>query len=580
MNDTLSLARYYRDAGLSVIPVRPRDKVAAVPWAEYQRRLPTGEELGHWWPGGSENNIGVVCGDVSGGFIALDFDNALNLRNFLDANPDLEQATVIVKTARGGHLWLQTPEPVRPLRIEEFGLDVKGEGSYVVAPPSIHPSGKSYEFANDATQILTIRHFRTWLEERLAYLGIPWHPENQRAAQLWREVVTQGASEGTRNVDLASLAGRLRKALPMDEGLAVLSAVNAVQCSPPLGKHEVEDIAISIWRYGGPESVTVPFCATSYGDLVNGDVPAIDWLVDGILPAGGQGILGGDAGVGKTWLLLSMALSVAAGMPWLDTYSTKQGRVLFIDEEGSEALLRRRLHRLRLGLGLDADLPLDFLIGAGVNLSDPSSIDRLRPLLADTQPILVFIDSLIRVHRANENDAAMMAGVMSELKALGREFGCAFILTHHARKISAISNAASQMLRGTTDLRAFVDSHLFTRRKKAGGIVIQHEKSRFAEPVHAFEVELTDDGDATVLRYLGEVEGDSASKQERAEELIIGLLAEDGELTRQDILRRAKDAGLGEHAVDGALASLLKEERIKRRTGARNAYFYSLADGD
>ena len=83
--------------------------------------------------------------------------------------------------------------------------------------------------------------------------------------------------------------------------------------------------------------------------------------VDGLIPPGATVILAGDAGVGKTWLTLDLALAVASGTKWLDSIQCKQGTVLIVDEENSEPFLRKRLHSLINGKLLGGGLPIHFL---------------------------------------------------------------------------------------------------------------------------------------------------------------------------------------------------------------------------
>ena len=69
--DLHAAAFSYRDWGWSVIPIRgnsdPRNpKAAAVSWIEYQRRLPTGDEIDSWFGGGRFSGLAIVCGRVSG----------------------------------------------------------------------------------------------------------------------------------------------------------------------------------------------------------------------------------------------------------------------------------------------------------------------------------------------------------------------------------------------------------------------------------------------------------------------------------------------------------------------------------
>ncbi|MDP2950092.1 MAG: AAA family ATPase, partial [Chloroflexota bacterium] len=456
MNAVLSFARYYLKAGLSVIPLRPRDKVATVPWTEYQRRLPMQGELAHWWADGSESNIGVVCGPVSGNLVVLDFDNQLNLRNFLDASPNLEGETVLVGTARGGHIWLQTLEPVRTFRVEEFGLDVKAEGSYVVAPPSIHPSGKSYEFANDVTQILTIPDFGGWLQERLAYLGITWNPNGQRATQPWREVVTQRASEGSRNVNLTSLAGRLRKALPLEDGLAVLQAVNATHCVPPLPETEVGEVAASVWgRYGGP-AAPMPLQFTPLADFLGQEEQEPPCIIEGLVPTGAVVLLAGKPKLGKSLLGLNAGLSVSVGARWLGEFSTSPGPVLICALEDRPSLVRKRLRAMAGALGSGEV----YVRCGGLHLDRPEAVEALSNEVTKLKPVLVVIDPLIELHHGDENDARAMADAISPLRDLARRHECAFLIVHHRRKSPG---PVGDTVRGSSAIFGAVDGIIVVR---------------------------------------------------------------------------------------------------------------------
>ena len=83
----LSAAQAYVQAGISIIPCgsdkRPmfgllKSEDGKARWNQYQKRLPTREELSAWFSReGGANNLGVVCGNISGGLEALDFDRRL-----------------------------------------------------------------------------------------------------------------------------------------------------------------------------------------------------------------------------------------------------------------------------------------------------------------------------------------------------------------------------------------------------------------------------------------------------------------------------------------------------------------------
>lgn len=141
-SDTLSIAKAYRKAGFSVIPLLPKSKKPAIQWREYQKRLPTEEELEAWFGNRSRNNIGVVTGSISG-LAVLDADSAEAVA-WCEANLP---KTPTVKTARGRHYYFKfMPGLKNSVKVNGLKSDVRGEGGYVAAPCSVHESGAIYHW--------------------------------------------------------------------------------------------------------------------------------------------------------------------------------------------------------------------------------------------------------------------------------------------------------------------------------------------------------------------------------------------------------------------------------------------------
>jgi putative DNA primase/helicase len=107
-------------------------------------------QIADWWRKWPDANIGVATGTASG-FIVLDIDGyeALSrLRRLAGEHEPLPKVPV-VRTARGWHLWFRpSPGVVIPSSAGD-GLDVRGEGGYVVVPPSVHATGHVYEWWSD-----------------------------------------------------------------------------------------------------------------------------------------------------------------------------------------------------------------------------------------------------------------------------------------------------------------------------------------------------------------------------------------------------------------------------------------------
>lgn len=140
-------ARHYRKLGYSIIPLvgdfpppslpgrsNRSPKQPAIPWKDYQRRQPEAHELDTWFRNEQYTAIGIVTGAVSS-LLVFDFDAPALYEAFSAACPALV-ATHTVRTARGLHLYFHVaPGLTLPSR-KIPGLDIQGEGRYVVAPPS------------------------------------------------------------------------------------------------------------------------------------------------------------------------------------------------------------------------------------------------------------------------------------------------------------------------------------------------------------------------------------------------------------------------------------------------------------
>jgi putative DNA primase/helicase len=224
----------YRRRGWSPIPIKERSKEPnLLELRPYLTRRATKEELDTWrWTG-----VGIVTGGISG-VLVLDVDGP-------EGEAELQKhghpVTPIVRTARGGlHLYFRHPEHhVRTGIRVASGLDVKASGGYVVAPPSMGPNGRAYEWIISPEEA-ELADPPEWLMSLL---------ERERPKGPAPKVEVRIPS-GQRNNALTRLAGTMRR--PGMSEAAILAALleeNEQRCQPPLPRAEVEKIATSIARY-------------------------------------------------------------------------------------------------------------------------------------------------------------------------------------------------------------------------------------------------------------------------------------------------------------------------------------------
>lgn len=235
VSETLDWARYYVGKGLSVIPLKVTDKTPAVKtWKEYQNTIASDETLQKWFGDGKHHNIGIITGSISG-LAVVDYDSkeALEFRkkkNLLK--------TPLVKTNKGYHGYYAYPEGGArnfQKRDDLPGIDLRAEGGYVVAPPSVHPSGHKYYWLPTAT-----------LEDfELVPLPSIFLTRDVSQKTPIKELY-KGASEGTRNDSLTRLIGSwVSDGLTFDECLENALLVNEKN-DPPLPENEVRAIIKSI----------------------------------------------------------------------------------------------------------------------------------------------------------------------------------------------------------------------------------------------------------------------------------------------------------------------------------------------
>lgn len=138
------VARDYIKRGYSVIPLK-RDKKPAIPWKEYQKRNATESELYNWFVI-NDYNIGIVTGAISG-LTVVDFDTLAAME--ISKKKGSPKGPV-VRTSKGAHIYCQYEEGHRNFqkRADLPGIDLRAEGGYVVAPPSIHSTGHVYKWVD------------------------------------------------------------------------------------------------------------------------------------------------------------------------------------------------------------------------------------------------------------------------------------------------------------------------------------------------------------------------------------------------------------------------------------------------
>jgi len=276
------IIQLYLDEGLNIIPVRFREKTPLVEWSKYQAKRVTNEDVNEWFSGDVGINVAIVCGKVSDNLVVVDSDDPRIYKKLFNG---IDRETLVVRSGRGLHVYFKTDYPVGCFKIDipNYGrVDIKGEGGYILAPPSLHPSGKTYEFVSKRP----IKHWEgdfklDFLEMARRTFKIKIKLEKINITNL-----LQGVEEGQRDEAAIRVATWFRKEGLSEEGTLERMRDWNLRNLPPLDDKVLEAKVKSAFKPDEPyayefeETKEEPFApeevAEAYKTL---EKPDILWLI-------------------------------------------------------------------------------------------------------------------------------------------------------------------------------------------------------------------------------------------------------------------------------------------------------------
>ena len=205
---------YLQKYHFSVIPLK-KDKRPLIKWEEYQKRLPTEEEVRLWWSKYPSANIGIVTGKLSG-IAVIDIDSKA---------PDFWCDAPHVNTPRGYHCYYKYQDGItNTVNVSGQKQDIRGEGGYVVAPPSVSDNGEKYKWARSLSR------------------GLPEFPMKilPKPGERFesKENISERLTQGRRDEDLFHVAHLLIKSNASEHLVKDVIMKLASTCDPPFPNDE------------------------------------------------------------------------------------------------------------------------------------------------------------------------------------------------------------------------------------------------------------------------------------------------------------------------------------------------------
>ena len=593
-------ALYYADMGLAVFPLIPKDKRPATENG-CKAATTNKQKISDWWDKHPDSNIGIATGSISGGLVVIDLDVDENkgingyevLKEWQQENGELPESWQSI-TGRGGYHLFFRDFAVNHNRVGLYdGIDIRGEGGYIVAPPSIHPNGRRYEWEQEPGEYELAQANDKVVNFLTGPVPEAW--ENQSFS------MPDTIPEGQRTSALVSLIGSLKaKGLDEEAIRAAVRTENERKCNPPLTDQELGKTVFTALKRGWKATAAYytsdsnKRMTTVKNGIVapleseqpkNLDMTSMDtaeekdpnWLITDYIPRYQITSLAGDGGSGKTTVWCALAAAVSSGKrPFIldgltpdDLDFGAPEKVMFFSEEDSfEYTLKRRLRKN--GAKLENILSIDIADDRFQDIKFNSSfleqlLDKYRPALCIFDPIQAFVPPDIRM-----GDRNAMRNCLAPLIGYGEKYGVTFLIIEHANKQSGVWGR--KRIADSSDIWDISRSVIMAGETNESGIrYLSHEKSNYGPTgdtiLYSIDDEVVQFKGYTQKKdkdYVSETDYTTrqAPQREEAKEFILDYL-KDGEKEVSELDEMAKAMSISKNTLARSKAELKKEGKIK-----------------
>lgn len=204
-NPLMLWGKKYIALGWSIIPVSSKGKEPLIPWGEFQQRCANHTELETWFTKWPNMNLGVVTGAISH-LVVVDADGSEGLKSLVQGRLT---SSVIALTGKGKQVFYKWTEPVgNSVKKLAPGVDIRGDGGFVVVPPSIHSNGKIYRWEKFIPAHLTI--MPKLLPEPEVPIGKNKDLKYSEKPNSWIAEALEAMKNGNRDNTLFTICSRLR----------------------------------------------------------------------------------------------------------------------------------------------------------------------------------------------------------------------------------------------------------------------------------------------------------------------------------------------------------------------------------
>ena len=439
----------YAKEGLRVFPLAPNSKGKQVLHSWIEEATTNPDTIEYWWDINPQYNIGIVTGEK---LFVIDVD----IKNQHNGIESLKQygkelpTTKMVKSPSGGfHLYYYDDSQEVKTRTGLYdGIDIRGKGGYIVAPPSMI-DGNKYQFVNKEPVAKINDALRNFLNR---------HKENGESSFPSQDIV----NEGCRNDYLFRMACFLQQKGFSDVAInECIKKENEVKCQPPLEIKEIERIIQSTLKYKkgivqlrNEIEYERSFTLTQLYASKDDDE---DDIVENMISVG-LTLLGAPQKSGKTFFGLQLCDAIVEGKNFLGK-KVQKGTAVYLAFEDKKTKIKKRLQRMQVD-------PNDKFV---IDILKPNHLYDLelrieQELQRNADLKLVVVDTFHKIRKSKDRDYDSEYAEATAYHELACKYHIAIILITHVKKEIDVNHPFDSIY-GSRGLTAGSDSILVMYKK-------------------------------------------------------------------------------------------------------------------
>jgi|GEM_PF-4243595 len=293
-----------------------------------------------------------------------------------------------------------------------------------------------------------------------------------------------------------------------------------------------------------------------------------DFLVQNLIHEDTVNLIVGQPKSGKSFVMLFLSKALSEGSKFANMYTCKKSKVLIIDEDDGRHTVLSRCK----SIGIVKNDNILLMVGKGFQIDNDVDFKRLRDTIAKEDINVLVLDSFLKIHRKEENNASEMRDVTQRLRAIANLGVTVFVIHHAGKSFNGIKNTA----RGSQEITAGMDT-VYSIGNKKGLIILSSSMLRdLKESDDIISLELVEKGKLMELKCVNKT---SEPRDRKDDAIRIEIVEALKKLNKPSSIKDVVTALLNNHKesmIRRAMNRLVACGEVKKESTTHNKSLFTI----